>query len=112
MKTITRDELKALFDQGDAVHLINVLSEESFRNAHIPGSLNIPLDDPDFEKKVAQACGSKAQRIVVYCASTECNASRTAVQRLELAGFYQTSAYEGGVKDWKEAGFALEGEGI
>ncbi len=110
MKTITIDELKTLLDDGDQIKLIDVLSEESFRTAHIPGSLNIAVDNPSFERKVAEAAGSRDRRIVVYCASSDCNASRNAAQKLEAAGFSQAFAYEGCIRGWKEAGFALEGQ--
>jgi hypothetical protein len=43
-RRITPDELKAMLDQGTAV-VIDVRSEEYFRQRHIPGSLNIPVQE-------------------------------------------------------------------
>lgn len=110
MKTVTREELKSMLDHDEDFELINVLPEEKFRQAHIPGSSNIPVDDADFTRKVKKQV-SQDDMIVVYCASSDCNASRTAAARLEQEGFSHVFAYEGGIRGWQEGGYPLEGRG-
>ena len=53
--------------------------------------------------------GKKDKPIVVYCASTTCDASPKAARRLNEAGFSKVYDYEGGVKAWKESGLELKG---
>lgn len=108
MKTISREQLKSLLDSGGDYLLINVLGLSSFQDRHIPGSINVPVDDSEFVSRVETRAGSRSRRIVVYCGSSECSASRIAAQRLTDAGFTDVSAYEGGVRDWEKAGLPLE----
>lgn len=109
MQTITTRELRRMQDRREDFELINVLPEESYREAHIPGSLSIPLNDANFVEAVKRTAGSKDRRIVVYCASETCDASPKAAEKLEQAGFSNVADYEGGVKQWQEAGLPLEG---
>jgi rhodanese-related sulfurtransferase len=49
----------------------------------------------------------KDKDIIVYCASFECHASPTAARKLEQLGYTRVIDYEGGLQDWKEAGYPL-----
>ena len=108
MMTLTRDELKQMLDEGEDFHLINVLGRDGFREAHIPGSRNVPLADEKFPSKVEELVGGTDEKIVVYCASFDCTASPKAAKALEQAGFTRVWDYEGGIKDWHEAGYPVE----
>lgn len=112
MRTISRDELRQRLDESQNFTLVNVLSEESFEDEHIPGSHNIPYDDDntEFAGKVEALAGSKDEFIVTYCASVDCPASANAAKALEEEGFTDVRAYEGGMKEWKEASYPVEGE--
>lgn len=103
MKPITRDDLKTMNEtEHEDFVLINVLPRDKFNQQHIRTSINIPVDDDDFEEKVESVAGSKDRKIVVYCANFECDASPKAAKKLEDAGFTQVYDYEGGTKDWFE----------
>jgi len=107
MRTITRDELQQMRNQGREPTVVNVLPGSEFEKQHIPGSLNIPVGEDDFETKVEQAAGGKDQPVVVYCASPSCDASVKAARALEKAGFSDVVEYEGGVSDWKTGGLPV-----
>jgi rhodanese-related sulfurtransferase len=47
---------------------------------------------------------------VVYCASPLSTASQMAYRYLVSRGCRNASRYAGGIQDWEEAGYALEGE--
>lgn len=103
MKTLTKKELKAMNEQTqEDFVLINVLSQEDFNKQHIRTSINLPYKADDFEKAVERVSGSKDRKIVVYCASFDCNASPKAAEKLDNAGFTHVFDYEGGTKDWFE----------
>jgi rhodanese-related sulfurtransferase len=108
MQTLTREQLKAMLDRHEDLVLINVLGREPFEQAHIPGSYNIPVAERDFTQRVQDIAGNKHGKVMVYCASFECNASPSAARQLDQAGFSQVYDYEGGTKDWQEAGYAIE----
>lgn len=109
MTRLTARELQRMRENQEDFELINVLSQDDFNAAHIPGSDNIPHNEQEFVRQVERAAGSKDRKIVVYCGSRECDASPRAANKLEAAGFTNVYDFEGGVKEWKEANLPLEG---
>jgi len=107
MQTITRDELKDRIDRGDDFTLIEALPMAKWKEAHLPGAINVPLD-VQFEEKVQKAVPDKARTVITYCASFECPASRKAAERLDALGYQNVLEYEGGKADWQEAGLPTE----
>ncbi len=83
----------------DASHLIlDVRSRDEFAREHIPGSLNIPLDELLSRKdELLENHG----RIVVSCRSG--NRAKSAYQTLEQQGFDNLALLEGGLQNWKRA---------
>jgi ArsR family transcriptional regulator len=100
---ISKEELKSKLDKKEDFQLINVLGPDYNELGSIPGSLRIPVDQ--LEKRLGEL--DKTKEAVVYCASYECHASRKAAEILTGHGFCAV-AYEGGLKEWKEAGFPTE----
>jgi rhodanese-related sulfurtransferase len=79
--------------------LIDVLPEEDFAKAHIPGSVNIPFyDDYGFVLEVERSVPKKTSNIVVYCTGFDYTSSKQAARLLENAGFCNTYALENGVE--------------
>ena len=62
----------------------------------------------DFVAAVEGIAGRKARPIVVYCANKICQASPKAAINLERAGFTDVTDFEGGMAEWKEAGYEVE----
>ena len=108
MKTLTKEKLKQMIENHEDFVLINVLAEEYFDQEHIPGSVNIPVKQEDFVDKVKARLPDKSKKVVVYCASFECQASPGAAKKLSDEGYMEVYDYEGGIKEWKEAGYELE----
>lgn len=103
MKTITTSALKDLQDSiSPDFHLINVLPAEQFAETLIPGSQNIPWNEPDFAGRVERALGDKDRPVTLYCGGPACTKSKQAAQQLEAAGFSGVQVYEGGAQVWKE----------
>jgi rhodanese-related sulfurtransferase len=104
--TIDRETLKKKLDAGEDFHLVEVLAEKEFERLHIRGAENIP-----FGKVIEEAKRrfSKNDEVVVYCADEECKASPKAAEKLETFGFTKVKEYPGGKKEWREAGYPMEG---
>jgi rhodanese-related sulfurtransferase len=67
-RTISTKHLKSRFDQKQGIILVETLAPERFREAHIPGAVNIP---PEQIKELApRMLPDKAAEIVTYCANT------------------------------------------
>ena len=113
IKELTKEELKKKLDAEEGFLLINVLSKASFDSLSIEGSKNADVHQPDFLEKMEKLTdGDKNKEIVVYCASFTCQASPSAARKLQEAGYENVYDYSGGLADWKEAGYPLEGDMI
>ena len=104
MKSISKDEVRAKLDTSDVL-VVNVLAPPAYERIHIKGSIAIP--------KAELVSGrwkelDRTKEIVVHCSSYSCDASREAADFLEVKGF-NARAYEGGIKEWAEAGLPMEG---
>jgi rhodanese-related sulfurtransferase len=64
VKTITREELKARMDRGDDFVLLEVLSEQSYRRAHLPGAIRFQNLD-----RTSELWPDKSTEIVAYCSN-------------------------------------------
>lgn len=106
VSTISRDALKAKLDAGLPVVLVEALPERQFRDAHLPGAINLPHDQVDALAPVLLP--DKDAEIVVYCASLPCRNSVIAAERLARLGYARVSEYAEGKKDWVEAGLPVE----
>lgn len=105
---ITRDELKARLDNGDAVILIEALPRRYFDAEHLPGAINLPHDE--VRDRAQELLPNTGATIVVYCANTECRNSELASRDLEALGYTDVHEYVEGKQDWKSAGFPLARE--
>ena len=66
--TISTKELKAKLDRNESIKVVETLAPERYREAHIPGALNIP---PDKIKELApQVLPNQNAEIVTYCTNT------------------------------------------
>lgn len=61
---LTAQELKSMLDSGQKIFLLNPLSDIEFNEAHIPGSVNIPLHTIMRSKKMPV---NQDIPIVTYC---------------------------------------------
>ena len=67
-RTISTKELKRKLDRNESIKVVETLAPERYREAHIPGALNIP---PDKIKELApQVLPNKNAEIVTYCTNT------------------------------------------
>lgn len=107
ISTIDADDLKAKLESDRPPVVINVLSRDAHIARHIPGSVNVPVDDLDL---VEQIVPNKDESIVVYCANADCDASPTAAQTLEEKGYTNVVDFEGGYAGWRQAGYPLVGD--
>ena len=105
--TLTREELKQHIEKNDELTLVDALAEEDFKKAHLPGALNIPVDQ--VAARAAQILRDKNAFIVTYCAGESCDASRKAAETLRKLGYQNVQEYRGGKDDWESAGYPLEG---
>jgi rhodanese-related sulfurtransferase len=104
MKLISREELKQKLDRGDEFKLVMVLGEWAYRAKHIPGSIHV--DTPEKGARLLH----RDDEIVVYCSGADCVASVAAYTMLTSRGYTHVRRFAGGLIEWEQAGYPLEGE--
>lgn len=104
MQRMDRETLEHLLKEHEDVLVVNVLPRQLYEEGHIPGTLNIPLQEPGFVERVRENTTGPEQQIVTYCAGPACDASRRAAEVLREAGFHHVHAYEGGMEEWRAQG--------
>lgn len=107
MNIVNAEQLHEMMLTRPAVPVIDVLPPETHRKAHIPGTANVPVEDPGFVEKVHRVAADKRQPVVVYCAHGGCDASTRAGRELEAAGYENVHDFSGGMQAWEAAGYSL-----
>lgn len=99
--------LKELMDQKlPTLMILDVRDKESFEQEHIPGAVNIPLQELLGRLREVP----KDKTVVCYCWTYACHLATKAA--LDLAHRdYKVQELFGGIRAWKEAGFQCEGSG-
>ena len=109
MKQISRAELKRKIDRENP-KLVFTLGEWQYRSAHIPGSLHLPCSPGLFKSAEALGALDPDDEIVVYCSNETCFSSISVYYLLKKRGYKHVSRYAGGLLDWGNADYPLEGE--
>ena len=84
--------------------VLDVRTAREFEAGHIPGAVNIDVNSPEFEKKVAEL--DKAKPYLVHCASGV--RSVRACEKMNRMDFKQLINLQGGMKAWEKAGKPVE----
>ncbi len=105
IKFISLDGLLEMQANREKFKLVEALPGESYRKGHIPGAINIPVDELG---RVAGKNLKKTDTIVVYCANYVCHASTMAAEKLQKMGYKKVLDFKGGKKSWVDAGLELK----
>ena len=108
MRIVTAEDVNELFRTDADVIVLDVLGEESYRERHLPGAINVPVESASFVERVQTLVPDKGRTIVTYCADAECDASTKAARTLEGLGYAHILEFKDGLKGWTQAGYALE----
>jgi rhodanese-related sulfurtransferase len=99
------DEVRRALADPEVV-VIDAQGDGGFERAHLPGAVDISLDDV-----IGQAegvVGDRSRRVVVYCTDLRCLGSEFVGTQLVEAGYTNVGRFPGGVAEWQEAGMPIE----
>lgn len=102
LEAISREELLLRMREG-GVTLLDVRPQDEFASGHLPGAINIPIEE--LERRLAEL--PAGGEIVAYCRGPYCALSFDAVTVLQGKGF-AVRRLDSGFPDWKAAGLAVE----
>lgn len=101
MEPVTRAELKTRMKAG-LVQLLDVRPEDEFAMGHLPGAINIPLDQ--LKRRLLSL--DPSVEIVAYCRGSYCVLSFETVALLRKKGF-NARRLEDGLPEWRAAGLPV-----
>lgn len=102
LEAISRKELLKRSKDG-LVTVLDVRPSEEYEMGHIPGALNIPINE--IEQHLANL--PKGQEIIAYCRGEYCVLAFEAVAALRKKGF-SARRLEEGYPEWRAAGLPVE----
>jgi len=102
LEPVPRAELLARVRDG-LVTVLDVRPEEEYAAGHVPGAVNIPLQE--LEQRLGEL--GKDQEIVAYCRGPHCVLAFDAVVQLRGKGL-RARRLEDGYPEWKTAGLPVE----
>ena len=102
LEPVSHKELSARLREG-LVTVIDVRPKEEFDAGHLPGAVNIPLDDLNQRWQSLPA----DNEVVAYCRGPYCLLAFEAVERLRERGF-SARRLQDGFPEWKLAGRPVE----
>ena len=105
LRFITIERLLEMKANNEKFTLVDVLSEEIYKEGHIPCAINISLGKLE---SLAERYLDKQDTIVVYCRSYSCQASTKATKKFLELGYENTLDFKGGKRGWQHAGLRLE----
>ena len=106
---IDRDELKQRLDHPKKFILLETLTPESYRRAHLPGAINLP---PEQVRTLAsELMPNRDFEVIVYCAGPSSHTSDDVARELLEMGYSNVRRYVGGKQDWMEAGLPIVSDG-
>jgi rhodanese-related sulfurtransferase len=89
---------------GEAVFLIDVREESEWEAGHIPGSVH--LGKGILERDIEQLAPDPEVELVLYCGGGF--RSALAADMLRRMGYRRAVSMDGGIRDWRDAGYPLE----
>lgn len=99
----TVEDVKQIIDQKSPISLIDIRSQDEFTQAHIPGSLNIPIHF------IRTKTFLKNNPVVIVSEGYQYAHLEPECKRLAEEGF-KVLILLGGLNSWKQASLPLEGE--
>jgi glyoxylase-like metal-dependent hydrolase (beta-lactamase superfamily II)/rhodanese-related sulfurtransferase len=98
-------QLRTCLESGpEELTVLDVRERDAFEAGHVPGARLLPRGQ--LELRVNEELSDPTRRIVVYCEFGRVSTLATAT--LRQMGFRDAVALDGGMKAWREAGFALK----
>ena len=100
-------QVKEMHDAGQAV-LIDARSVDSYTEEHIAGAIPVPLE----EARRSPASPLRGQIpadaiIITYCNGFSCHDSMDLGKLLIKAGYQSVYVFEGGLPEWRDAGYPV-----
>ena len=102
LDALNADELMEQIESG-GVTLLDVRPEQEYAAGHLPGALNIPVEE--LQERLREL--PEGRTIVAYCRGPFCALSEDAVQLLREQGL-EAVRFDNGFPEWKASGLPVQ----
>lgn len=102
LDAVDADELMAQIESG-GVTLLDVRPEQEYSAGHLPGALNIPVEE--LQERLREL--PEGQTIVAYCRGPFCTLSEDAVKLLREQGL-EAIRFDSGYPEWRASGLPVQ----
>jgi rhodanese-related sulfurtransferase len=106
-ETLTLEECRQFVESKSGV-LLDARGAKYFAKTHIPGAINLPVNDFARAYEAVREKLRPDQRIVIYCSSLRCPDSAKLKGKLEKLGYTRVEVFKGGLAAWWKAGLPTE----
>lgn len=106
MKVINTEQLKNKLNRSDNFKLVMTMNQWAYDRMHIPGTLHFN------NLQEAMTHLTPDDEIVVYCSTKWCHQSIDAYLSLRSHGYNKVYRYAGGLEEWRDAHYPLEGDWV
>ncbi len=108
MARVSVEELSDMMGRGERPLVVDVRSQASQRDGHIPGALWIDSHAFDDSLKAHNLLDHVTRDVIVYCACPNEASAALIAKKLMRAGFKRVRPLGGGIEAWVERGYDLE----
>lgn len=95
-----QDLVSALEEDEPPYTLVDARRQRSFARGSIPTAINLPVDISEADLEALVLGIAKTEKIVVFCAHSNCSFDDVVAMRLSALGFHNIKVYEGGYREW------------
>lgn len=101
-------QVKEMLDAGQAV-VVDARSTASFREGHIAGARPLPLEEAKQRTGKSRLLDDvpKDAVVIAYCNGFSCHDSTELAKLLIAAGYSSVYVFEGGLPEWRDAGYPV-----
>jgi rhodanese-related sulfurtransferase len=103
IREVTIDDVKAKLDRKEKFLLVDVREESEYAADHLPGAVH--LGKGIIERDVEARVSDQDTPMVLYCGGGF--RSALAADNLQKMGYTHVLSMDGGIRGWREKGFAL-----
>ena len=105
VRSIERGELRGLMASG-AVTVVDALPEPPYRRRHLPGAVNLVIDD--VPERAAELLPDRDATVVTYSTDEHCDRGPALAAELERQGWRDVRIYRAGIEDWVQSGLPVD----
>ena len=103
VSVLTAPEVRSLIKKKDVL-FVHTLSRIEYGTQHIPGSINIPVDEMRTSSQMPQ---NKNTAIIFYCNGIACPYSKKASITAVKLGYKKVYWFRGGILEWRKYQYSM-----